>query len=353
MSNYIPWHILNSLDKTSETEYARFYNLIITNNFNQQKRWQLRFFELLPLERTTADYSNGYLELLENIDERIQINLSICDKFIPIDENIYQKTFRIIVRKNDTDLKLGLTWHHFEKFIPYFYNDLPLLTKTYLQQKVEDYMFDFDGTAFIELLKLDNSILSQYMDSITKRNYTQQKHYQNHLKKIWILPNAEYLIENSIIQLCNNKLSYWGRNEILDSFFISISEDYKNRSIDFFKKLFQKYHTEKTIIRICFRIIRHTMKTEFLNMIQYFLTVNTDIEIFQSIPLLASSFTGKGDTIWAEIRAKELSEILKAVETLPKQINYIRHKQYLQHCIDSENKQARDERKRMFMRKYN
>ena len=96
-------------------------------------------------------------------------------------------------------------------------------------------------------------------------------------------------------------------------------------------------------------IYRHSLNDKYHLAIMEFLKVNNNFESFRKLELLASFFSSTGNTIWADVRAAELEQILALMNKLPKNYLYSQHKAYLKNWISAEKRSAERERKSQFM----
>jgi hypothetical protein len=348
-SDYVPYSIFNILQLFPSSVSETLYNLIKSAEFNMKHVWILRFIDSLPTNYLTSLHYKDYFELLQSTEENLNVNFDAFEKFIEFNPNVYVDALSMVVSKNESSkAKLHLNLNFFKNHFWRYHGNIDLIKKAYIQQDEIYQHFDYNLSQFFEILRLDETFLIDYLNYLTKDGHNPHSTEFSHFGKIWDLPNADALVNMSFNYFEADGF-YWIKEEFNNAYFKGLTENQQIKANQFLNKFIEENCFETQKMEVIFNIIRQSQKAMFTSYLKKFLILNSNIETFKQLSLLDSFFSGSYGTIWADVRANELSAILRAVESLPQQLKYIKHKAYLQSEIDSEKRSAAWERKRLFI----
>ncbi len=346
---YYPIKIITAVAENSKLT-DKFFSAIIKSGFSFQNRhgWVFIFAQILKAEFTKKEHYQEILATFNSVSVFAYFDFGFLEKFIKFDPAIYHSVLKIFINKVGKGINGRLDMHFFEKHLHHFVSDLSLPKEAYfICEKIEQH-FDHDCKDFLAILKLDDNFLLEYLSFITKdKHYLSTRDYMN-LSVIWQLKNAEKMVK-SVFRFFNARKFYSSREHFANSFFTNLSSENKERAIKFLKSCQLTYAKNIRTSNLILDIYRHSLNDKYHFAIMEFLKLNNNFESFRKLELLASFFSSTGNTIWADVRAAELEQILALMNKLPKNYLYSQHKAYLKNWISAEKRSAERERKNQFM----
>jgi hypothetical protein len=273
--------------------------------------------------------------------------LDLLPKFLSVDKNVFVTVLKICNERLKKGIHLHLDNHFFKDYSKYFVHSVNSIIETYmLLEKMESH-FDYSGEGFLELLKLDNSFLMNYVtQNATSFSYTPANEL-HHVKVVWKLDNAELLIEK-VFTLLSSKKYVLLRDELLNALFMNLDENEQQRALSFLNCYIRKNKNNPERVNLVFHVFRNQFRPHYWDAIKQFLLLNPNINDFKKLDLLNNSFFSTGKVIWADIKAKELDDILNIINKLPGGSRFLPHKVYLKNQIIAERKHADNERNRRY-----
>lgn len=108
------------------------------------------------------------------------------------------------------------------------------------------------------------------------------------------------------------------------------------------------YSNDK-MLSMLWNIARNRLPAYYAHLVQYWLIIHDDIEIFKKCDWTNNSFSHTNERqIWADFRAKDYKFIYDTIAGLPDQYNYVEYHAWLSDRIAMEVRSGDLERKRLY-----
>ncbi|HEY1038008.1 MAG TPA: ATP-binding protein [Bacteroidia bacterium] len=352
-SYFNSWQVVNTIIQSgNKTHIDELYNLLIKNNYQAKVHWLLYFYQLIPAAEVQKKHVADLQKVFKGVTDYVSYidTFSHIDKFIKVQKDCHVKLLQEINKQNTTGKsRLILEHDFFIKHISKFKGHIPLLKATYLQQDNLDNIFDHDFKCFLELVKVDPSFFTEYLKHITTNSFSlSTREYQN-LSVVWQLPNVEKMIKDALALLLKTPRYTFGEH-FGNALFERLDAANTKRAIRTLKEQLKKWKSNQAGLKIIFDIVRHSFKGHINEFVKEFLNQNQNLAIFKKIDWVDTSFFGSGDTIWADVKAKQYEEILSIVKSIKeKSYRFAQHIEFLDERITYEKSEADRERKVKFM----
>lgn len=337
-------------EKSEEWAWKLWQTLKFWNNENQIY-WRLAFFDCLPREFANEYYKNELLQTFSSFTIHIQyLRFETVEKYLPIDKDIIHISLKIVVDKIENEnLRVTLSYHFFENYSKFIFDDFQLLSKAYIQQEKINSHFDLERNGLKTLVEINQEFLYEYLTQFyTDASWDNRNRY-THLPFIWDLSNYEETIEKAINLIIEHN-SYFGVGDYsLSILFSHLSEPRQEKAKSFIHKYIIKNNNDYIKMNAIFDVIRNIFSSLFDIAFSQYLSLNTNIDSFEQIYWRGNGGTYRGDEIIGEIIARDWQRILSVVDKLKNQLELIPIKAYIKKRIEYELKSAEEERKIKFV----
>jgi len=347
--NYLPYGIFSKILNT--VKYADIvYDLISSSEFKNKSLWMIMYFEYLDNALINKSQYDNLIRFFNTINDSIYLHFQLLSRYELVDSKLFSNLLDIIVNKIDSGIHITLEHDFYQKYILKLTDFMPLVKKSYIQQDELSNHFDYDGKCFLEILKIDSSFLSEYIEHITKdKAKIRPKEFRN-LSIIWELENISEIVIDAINTIVKN-VPYFGFGGHFVNALFSNSKKESKEAEDFIEYYIEKESADYRKMNVIFDVIRHSKNHLFEKSILQYLTLNQDIETFKKISWNGTGGTYSGDVNIGDIWASQWRNLLAIVEKSNVGIKLIPIKKYINDRIDSELRHAESERKRKFMSK--
>ncbi|HXT82735.1 MAG TPA: ATP-binding protein [Verrucomicrobiae bacterium] len=349
--NYVPRRVFNN-QLTHKEKAKDIWGIIQSKPFKNKIDWELSFYDFLNPSLITSKYAKSIIKTIEQIQEPTVIHFDRIERYLSFDSNLFQKILKIIVDKNEADIRLQI-WmdslnNHFEELS----KDIKLIEKLYLLQNKMQSSFDYDCKGLFNILKKDPDFLIDYVSSLFPDNNYKMYRDTKTLSFVWELEHVEPYIEK-VFDLLIIKDPYLGiLDHYCNTFFRNLNGTNKDKADKFLSAYVTKNNLDRDKINIVVDIVRHSRRELFETILLLYISLNQDVETFKKIHWRGSGVSGVGDVILADIEAADWKNILSTVEKSRVGIKLIPIKNYLKERIDYCLKEADWERKRRFIEKH-
>jgi hypothetical protein len=342
---------LTCIAQKSEEWGLKLWNII--NDWSNENKiyWQLAFFDCLPKEFVNEFYKNELIKTYSSVEINIgYLRYQSVEKYLPIDKDIIHKTLKIVVAKIEINhLSIALSYHFFENYSKFVYEDFELLSKAYIQQEKISSYFDIDRKGLKSLLEIDQGFLYEYLTRFYTDTNWLNRNTHNYLPFLWDLENHEAIIEKAADLIIEHN-PYFGIGDYsLNILFSHLSESQEIKAKNFILTYISKFNTDYKKMNAVFDIVRNIFKDFFEKAFTHYLTLNTELETFKEIYWRGNGGSYSGDVIIGEVQARDWQNILTMVDKLKNQLDLIPIKAYLKKQIDYELRNGEEERKRKFI----
>lgn len=351
VGRYLPYRPFSRLCESADSTYREsIFEFITEKEFLSRSLWIQQYLRLVSEDELTVRHADVLLDLYRTETGSIHADFSFLQKFKNVVPELPVRLLELIVDKNEfANGKIQLDWSFFSDYTTLFAHRVDLLKRAYFLEDQLNPHFDHNSEDFFRLLQLDRGFLIEYTDFYLKKNFTIRPRDHQGMSAIWKFADAEKLLTQLFDHL-NTIRPYYIREDFCNVFFVRLSEEDKKRALKFLKAYLKNNCQEAGKVNTVFDIIRHSLRSELESFLHYFLSINPTFEAFSKIELLDNYFMGNGKTIWADVKAKQLTDYLEIIERIKtKQYRFVQHKQYLKDRINSEKRAADYERLRSFV----
>lgn len=201
-----PSFIINQLIELWGAEEV--YQFIWSKNFLQQNEWQFCFFAMLSEHIADLEWEQRFLNYISNDDDRALTtsgtrSLLFLEKFLNVDQEIFQKTAQIILEKAEynqfmVEVYLAPFFSTFsytpEKMLAHFQGDIELIKQIYfklIQMGNNSWLIDYDGTFLSYFILKDFSWVQKYIEFYFSCDYyhSSTEELTSRLRSCWLLDN--------------------------------------------------------------------------------------------------------------------------------------------------------------------
>ncbi|MBS1633848.1 MAG: ATP-binding protein, partial [Bacteroidetes bacterium] len=295
LSGFIPYGILEAhLSDCSQKEKDSLYCKLIEKDFQSKDYWLLSYFNYLPENKLNNTDLDRLILTLKNAKSGLYIDLSNFERFSGIRDGFNLELLKTIVNRNkDEQGKILLSYDFFEKWVQYFKKNLTLLKTAYLQQGKLHQHFDHDYKDLIEIVKIDNRFLIEYINHVfTGQGYTSYRELDG-ISSLWKLENAEEIMPEVLDLLMLPRFNIF-RDEFCDSFFKGLSPVNKERACIFLRTYLTNNLSNIKKVNMVLDTVRHLFNERFKDMLLYYLSLNNKFEDFKKLNWTESHYSGSG-----------------------------------------------------------
>ncbi len=346
-TDFIPHRLYGELSKNI-TEYRSFYLDIIDMEFNAQDLWLVTWFINLPEQDITKEDAEALLGALQTSKNIHYIRYDQLIKFHDILDGFGKRFLEVALHLNSQSNRWFKLYELFESYLDRFDDCLELLKKSYFQQQLKHDGFDHNYKIFYAILLKDKSFLLDYIAEWSKGHYFSLREHEG-ISIAWKHPEASAIIKEAMDHLSKSD-HYSIREDICNVLFRGISDEKKDKAIDFLKQYILENNRDADKVDAAIDCIRHNFTDHLEPILLAFLAVQQSFDIFSKISWTRGHMMGNGKTSFGEMRAKMYQKVLDILEKIPeKSYLYANHKSHIKSHIAAQNRYAAHERKRMFL----
>lgn len=313
----------------------KIYEIITKNEFNRKQLWLLYFFMSLKVEQINPFYKDELLTLFSSFEISLFSSFEFLENYKPIEPNIYKKVFEVLLEKVERG-NFHLELHapdFFEKHFAEFESDLTILKKIYFHCSFKQRLpFDGNGAFFKKIYYLDRNFLFEFIEEALRDKVTfARDDIKFNFHFVWEINDAGTIIDKVITFTIDKKI-YSGRNHVASKFFPS--NGLSQRIDNFFNTYIQAYSTDKNRMKAIFSVIYNCYPDERVKYLQKLLTHNRDLELWWSLPIASSGYSGLVSSLIPYYEDQiEFWESLLPIFT--GKVEYLKHRQWVQSKIKS------------------
>lgn len=336
--NLYPISILEKLRKTVKDH--DIVSLLNENEFYGKNYWRYCFLKVVSYDKANLENLNNvydyFCEEKEDINEPI-IDLEFLKNYLSIEEDIFIKVTKIILKFRDTTVKSNLR----NLFNPYaeinkelfflFRNDLNTLKSAYLRLVNIDSNIDSELLIFKRFIDLDLDIVEGFLEqSIRNTKITLS---DLNLSFVWKLKEWQTILDRIMDFLNTNSSSnFYDRALILENLISSVKEDkIIERQDSWLKENISLWcYDEDKIIMLFYGIVNLNKERKSKHLISL-LENNDSFDLFSKVPLFSLTYSWSDSEV--PILVEKL-EFLKLVDDSIIGIKFLKHKRWIQENIE-------------------
>ncbi len=345
--NYIPKLALKNHLK-NKTHANEVYAVIQNKDFYGKTNWQFSYFENIDISFVNI---GEITKALEKCDEEVTINFHVLEKFLEIEPNLFDGLLKIIVERNSSNSNPIILR---EEIFTLYFNKLniefDIIFKAYIQQAKLNAHFDYNGTGLINILNKKPSYLTPYLDTMYQDKQRNYEH--NDLSFIWQISGISHEIERAFDSILD-RLPFFGiLSHPLNNLFEDLKSPFKTNAETFILDYVKKNFDNREKMNVIIDIVLHSMDYMFESVLLQYLNHNKSTEDFSKIWWVGNGGTYNGDVIIGDIEAVKWRNLLSMVDNFQLGIEIIPLKKYINDRIENCLRDANNERKNNFLRKF-
>ena len=309
-------------------------------NSNFKNKLIYFYFAVLPANCIDVDM---YEELLSFVKFDIKNNkvnyirnLSILEKFLIINPNIYIEISKIILANFSKNKAASCSYledlfdeglYTPEKLLLLYKDEVEVLYNIYFKLLEEGITFDYTGEFFIELLKNNEEFLKKYIDILIIRKVWNTGNEDGRIERLWKSKNFIEYFDLIFYNILESNISYDDRASLALELFSNTSDEEiveKNQYIWLEHTINENANKEK-IVNI-FNIICELSENQRRFAIKSFLENNYNFETFKKLPLFPIVMSGFGSFI--NLYRKQI-DFIQSLYPLMEGIEFLDHEEYL------------------------
>lgn len=329
--------------------------LIERYEFEAKYDWKLDYLFLLPQKLIEKKQYNRLVDCISKID-----SLYLSDgKFTKIKEyesilhnGAFVELLTIIQKRSSANLLNFVSHDLIEKFANEFINDVEILKKLYFYFQQKHHLGDYDGKDFEAIFSLDNNFLTDYMNLSFPKEYNDARinNNINQLPFLWEKENYETTISLIFVFFTQKKHLYHDNDKFLKSVFTPRAKD-NEKIIQFLKKKIEENPNKKPVIKLVFKIIAECFQNELTSFFEFFIQKSSSFDIFRSLPTKPTLMVyHNGSRVYKLMNEIEFWK--KINKSLPLEIEYLEHRNYITQCIAYLSKEIEYEKRESFWKDY-
>jgi GTPase SAR1 family protein len=325
--------------------------LIEKHDFNQKNTWLWHFYVEMPENQISEKHINELISFFAN--PPTQLKLAACrpldgiKNFISVDSSIFEKASRTILANYDKcpfvfnlyfDFLFNPHYISPKKLISMYAFDMKLLSAIYLKGTLYSEHFDYNGEFLTEFLKVYPDLIDEYLIQVTqpeKYRYRKYEHYMERLRGVWkendYINKVDYIV-CKLYELFED--SRWDFEHCVEHLFVleyNDKEEIVARQNEWFDKCVENNYNDSGFMNSLFGVISELPVDRRRKALLKFLSLNSNYDDFEKIPLEPSSWGGSGSMIpYMQNRITYLSSLIPSLSG----VKYLKHKQRVEQHID-------------------
>lgn len=307
---------------------------------NFKNKWIYFYFEIIPDNCVDVDM---YEELLNFVNFDIKNNkvnyfrnLSILDKFLIINPNIYIEISKIILENFSENKDASCYYledlfdeglYTPEKLLLLYKDEVEVLYNIYFKLLEEGITFDYTGEFFITFLKNNKEFLKKYIDILIIRKAWNTGNEDGRIERLWKSENFIEYFDLIFYNMLESNIGYYDKASLASELFRNTSDEEKVKENQYIwlKHSISENANKENIVNI-FNIICELNEELRKFSIKIFLNNNYNFETFKKISLFPRAMSGFGSFIHLfEKRINFIQSLYPSMEG----IEFLDHAEYL------------------------
>lgn len=347
--NVYPANILSKLFNFMTADEVEV--LIDKHDFTQKNTWLWHFYVEIPENQISEKHTSEIIAFFANPPTQLKSAgyrpLDDIKKFTSVDDSIFEKASRTILANYDKcpfvfNLYFDLLFnpHHIspKDLISLYSFDIKLLAAIYLKGTLYSEHFDYNGEFLVELLKVYPELVDEYLIQVTqpdKYRYRKYEHYMKRLRGIWkendYINKVDYIV-GKLYELFED--SRWDFEHCVEHLFVlehNAKEEIVVKQNEWIDKCIENKYEDSDFMNSLFYVLSELPIDRRRTALLKFLSLNSNYDDFEKIPLEPSSWGGSGSMIpYMQNRITYLSSLIPYLSGM----KYLKHKQRVEKYID-------------------
>lgn len=331
-----PWLVLESLNKSMDS--MQLLSTIKQADFPQKNEWLFSFFDTLPNEKAVSAMLQELIIFLSSesdktINSSSYRSLSVLDKFLSIEPNIYPVVCTIIFEKRHYSpfiVERYFKWlfrdqiHTPKEVLSLFQSNINLLQEIYFYLLKKERLDDLKGTFLIEFLSLGEDWIQKYSEVFWENaaKHIEFSHYRN--SALWKSESYKDYFDYIFYHFPEEEMYSWRISHAFKDVLTQVETDViiKQHQQEWLNHIIIDNVSSNKII-IIFDFICELNEDLRRNAIKIFLENNQDFETFSKLSLIPNHWSGSGSLVPAY---QKQIDFLKSLYPLVPGIKFLKHK---------------------------
>lgn len=347
--NVYPVNILSKLFEFMTGDEVK--SLIDKHDFTQKNTWLWHFYVEMPANQIEEKHISELISFFANPPIQLKTAgyrpLDDIKKFMCVDESVFERASRTILDNYDKSpfvfslyFELLFNPHHIspKDLISLYSFDKELLAGIYLKGALYSEHFDYNGKFLIELLKASPEFINAYLNQVTQsgeHRYRKYENYMNRLRGIWkendYINKVDYIVGKLYTLL---KDSRWDFEHCVKHLFVLHQNDKEEvvvKQNEWINKCIENKYADSDFMNSLFCVLSELPTDRRRMALLKFLSLNSNYDDFEKIPLEPSSWGGSGSMI--PYMQNRITYLLSLIPFLSG-VKYLKHKQRVEQYID-------------------
>lgn len=338
-------------------------NILCSVDFPRKHLWWIHYYVYLPASMVDRISAESLLKLLHVCEAgELYRNLSFLDKYLSVDQEIFVKSTRILLRRaqkdkafiSPLDILFNSYGDYLERIFELFKSDSSLIYQSYIKlAKWDSSHFDYNGKALEKISAKRTDIIFELIDAIYEIERFPSSHtHVPSLSFLWRNPNyLEMIDELGIYIMKKESSSYFPGDNIFIQLFHNQNEHAKDAGLSTQKNTFMKYaiekhHKDHEYMQFLFFVIVGFDDNSRKELLAHFLKFNDDFEAFKLIEFEPRSASWTGSMV---PMLQKQRDFLLLILPLFKTSSLLEHRALLEQLIENKNRHIQSEKKRDFI----
>ncbi|WP_420553279.1 hypothetical protein [Tenacibaculum aiptasiae] len=349
---YVPRNVFKNHLKLENTT-NQIWKIIQQFEFKLKELWELSFYEYIDDSLINSEISLSLIKTVSKMKNPNSIHFDRLERFLRINPNLFQIILKTITEKNELEgTKIQVWIDFFSKYFNNLGDDIELIKKAYIQQYQFNNHFDYQGNGFLEILKIDESFLLDFVNNLYSDKFSLHGDY-NDMSYVWSIENIEKILIQ-VFELVIEKEDYFGILEHFCNVFFRNFKDqeHEKKANDFIRQYVVDNNHDYKKMEIVVDLIRHSRKELFEEIFLLFISLNQDKEVFEKLMWRGNGGSYSGNVIIGDIQAAEWRNLLEITKKSNLGFKLIPIKNYLNEQIESCLRRGNKERERRFLERF-
>jgi len=285
----------------------------------------------------------------ENPRQHYEMHLSYYTKYEELRPGTILTLAALLHRKKQLqpDFIFKLQFEFFKNYPFLREQDMPLAKALYIEQLDFDPSFDPRASDMFFLMEKEVNFFNEFIDlriEKYKRYFTAPRQT---LTGVWAFTEGQTLVYDTLLKISDVKLSSIGMEDFGAVLFIHLPPVHQAAAEQVLQKFITAFAAEPGKLNMAWNILRNYLKPYYTPLIQLWLRLNSDFELFKKMDWTNHHFDYvNGIPSHQRIAAYQL--VIDAIESMPDTDRFVMHQAYLQDLIVRERAGAEWEIKRIY-----
>ena len=326
-------YVFNCFFHATPQQYFELYEVVRELKENIKFSFHLCININFVEERHLQIFYNDLINTINSISKQyIFWDLTFISKYTKLkdEKEIYYEVLNMILTKiKKEEVKISVGEPFLERCIKFDDFSIDLLIEGYLYSNRFEQHFDYKKKIFKGLLQRDSNLIIKYLIFNTPNRISYHDLEFEHFDFIWELENITEII-TSIFEYFIATETFHFSERAVSAFFPQLQDKFENKPINYLKEVIDLNFVKIKYMEFVFSIICYKYPTLKMDFLERFLKLNSDINDFKNLEIIQRSRGWTGSYI--PILEEEITtwnNVLLVIESLPKRLDYIEHKEYV------------------------